>query len=202
MTTQRKQKTKAAERAKAARRAAQLRKEAEERAEGTAEASESTPKRRRRGGSYNFTAEDIAKLRDEQGLSWRQVAVNLELGSPGAARKAYTDLTGTDYRDSNPTVKRAKTTMGSAKMSTRKFLAPEWNDDSDQEEIIGKCENARLIVRRDVKGIMLEEDIRATKVVRMSWDGPEDDGPLAITFIEAQTGAARTIRVADIKEVR
>ncbi len=41
---------------------------------------------------YPFTAADIAALRDDQRLSWAKVAAALDLGSPGAARRAYTAL--------------------------------------------------------------------------------------------------------------
>lgn len=41
---------------------------------------------------YDFTAEDIAAARDEELLSWAKVAQRLGLGSPGAARRAYTAL--------------------------------------------------------------------------------------------------------------
>ena len=145
----------AAERARAARRAAQLRKEAEERVaagEATPEPApaQSTPKRRKSEASYTFTAEDISKLRDEQGLSWRQVAINLDLGGPSAARTAYTALTGRDYRETVMTGRRIKTESGSAKISTRKVYAPEWTDESDQDEIIDRMTNARIIVERSV----------------------------------------------------
>ncbi len=38
------------------------------------------------------TADQIADLRDTQLLSWAKVAEALSLGSPGAARRAYTSL--------------------------------------------------------------------------------------------------------------
>lgn len=41
---------------------------------------------------YDFTAKQIAALRDEELLSWRYVAERLSLGSPGAARRAYSAL--------------------------------------------------------------------------------------------------------------
>ena len=41
---------------------------------------------------YEFTAKKIAVLRDAQSLSWRKVAEELDLGSPGAARRAYSVL--------------------------------------------------------------------------------------------------------------
>lgn len=151
---------------------------------------------------YTFTAEEITKLRDEVGLSWRQVAVNLDLGSPGAARKAYMTLTGRHYKDSVMTGRRTRTTMGSAKVSTRKVFAPDWNDDADQDEIIEKLTGSRVIVERDIKGIRLEEDLIVGQVRRLSWDGPEEDGPLTVHFVERSSGGMRSVRVQDIKEVR
>lgn len=41
---------------------------------------------------YPFTAESIASLRDGSYLSWAKVAQALKLGSPGAARRAYSAL--------------------------------------------------------------------------------------------------------------
>lgn len=41
---------------------------------------------------YPFTAESIASLRDGSHLSWAKVAEALKLGSPGAARRAYSVL--------------------------------------------------------------------------------------------------------------
>lgn len=42
--------------------------------------------------TYPFTADTIAALRDEQNQSWAKVATALALGSPGAARRAYSVL--------------------------------------------------------------------------------------------------------------
>src|SRR4051812_9280746 len=39
-----------------------------------------------------FTADAITDLRDKQQLSWAKVAEALNLGSPGAARRAYSSL--------------------------------------------------------------------------------------------------------------
>ena len=157
--------------------------------------------RKHKAEDYAFTAEDIKKLRDEVGLSWRQVAVNLDLGSPGAARKAYTTLTGRDFKESAMTGRRTKTLMGSAKTNTRKVYAPVWDDDSDQDEIIERLKGARIFVVREVKGLQLQEELVVQRVVKMSWDGKDEDGPLAVTFYEREGGGARTVRVQDIKEV-
>lgn len=42
--------------------------------------------------TYDFTAADIARLRDDENLSWAKVAAALGLGSPGSARRAYSAL--------------------------------------------------------------------------------------------------------------
>lgn len=42
--------------------------------------------------AYPFTAESIASLRDGSHLCWAKVADALKLGSPGAARRAYSVL--------------------------------------------------------------------------------------------------------------
>lgn len=41
---------------------------------------------------YDFTADDIARLRDDENNSWAKVAAALGLGSPGSARRAYSAL--------------------------------------------------------------------------------------------------------------
>lgn len=195
-------KTAIKERARAARRAAQLRKEAEERVSQGETPDPPKKQRNTKPSDYAFSAEEITRLRDEVGLSWRQVAVNLELGSPGAARKAYTSLTGKDYKDSAMTGRRARTTMGSAKASTRKVYAPVWDDDSDQDQIIEQLTGARIIVQREMKGVTMEEDLIVGKVRRLTWDGPEQDGPLTVHFTTRDNGGMRSVRVQDIKEVR
>lgn len=42
--------------------------------------------------TYDFTATDIARLRDDDQQSWTKVAAALGLGSPGSARRAYSRL--------------------------------------------------------------------------------------------------------------
>jgi hypothetical protein len=188
------------ERVAAARRAAQLRQEAEERVAAEPEPTTSTPKRRKGGQGYNFTAEDITKLRDEQGLSWRQVAVNLDLGSPGLARKAYTDLTGRDYHDSVMTGRRAKSDPLRSVRPRRKVFAPEWNDESDQDEIIERVSGATIVVERTLRGVQTEEEISVGRVTKLTWDGK--DQHLCVHFIDRYSGGERAVLVSRIKEVR
>ncbi len=167
------------------------------------EVPQTAPKRRRRGGAYAFTAEDITKLRDEQGLAWRQVAVNLGLESTFAARKAYRTLTGRAPSESKPEVRRVVNRIGTAKGSTRKVHVPEWDDEADQDAIIEALGNgARILVRRTLKGVASEEDLVIGRLVKLSWDGKDESGPLVAHFTEREGGGMRTIRVRDIKEVR
>ena len=162
------------------------------------------PKRRKRGAGYNFTAEDISKLRDEQGLAWRQVAVNLGLESTFAARRAYRNLTGRAPSESKPdNVRRVVSKVGTAKGSTRKVHVTSWDDEADQDEIIEKLGNgARILIRRSVGNIVQEEDLVISRLIKLTWDGKNEDGPLVAHFTEREGGGYRTVRVADIKEVR
>jgi hypothetical protein len=208
----------AAERAKAARRAAQLRKEAEERvhtpagldvedavaeaeAIAAAKAATSTPKRRNRQDGYTFSAEDIVQARDTQGLSWRQVAVNLNLGSPSAARSAYTALTGRHHSESGTAVRRSTAgTVGTAKANTRKVYAPAWTDESDQDEIIERLPGSRITVQRTIKGTTTLEELLVGKVRKLTWDGAAEH--LCVHFVDRETGGTRSVLVQDIQEVR
>lgn len=162
------------------------------------------PKRRKRGAGYNFTAEDITKLRDEQGLAWRQVAVNLGLESTFAARRAYRNLTGRSPSESKPdNVRRVVSKVGTSRGSTRKVHVTDWSDEADQDEIIERLGNgARILIRRSVGNIMQEEDLVIGRLIKLTWDGKDESGPLVATFTEREGGGCRTVRVADIKEVR
>lgn len=159
----------------------------------------STKTKAPKGKAWPCTAEDIVRERDANGLSWRQVAINLELGSPGQARKAYTELTGTDHQDSQPIVKRAP--KGSVGIGRRKVARPDWNDDSDQAEIEERLTNRRITVQRGlVPGSVHTEEIRCVRVTEFSF-GPNGDLPLQVYF-HSDNGSARCVRVADIIEVR
>lgn len=152
-------------------------------------------------GEYAITAEQIIEERDKKGLSWKQVGINLDIGSPSAARKAYTVLTGKPHYESLMTGKRAPRGSNG---TGRKTFHPNWNDESDQDEIIERLQGSRRItVRRSYKGIeMGEEELEVERVVKFTFDGKEQDGPLVVHFGEKASGATRSIRVADIVDVR
>lgn len=166
---------------------------------------EPTPKRRKRGEAYTFTAEDITQLRDVQGLAWRQVAVNLGLDSTFAARRAYRTLTGKAPSESKPeNVRRVRSNgIGTVKGSTRKVHAVQWDDETDQDHIIELLGNgARILIQREVKGVRQEEDLTIGRLVKLTWDGKDESGPLVAHFTDRETGGMRSVRIADIKEVR
>ena len=185
-------------------------------ANGKAEAA-----KRSRTKTYSVTEEQIVEERDHKGLSWRQVGINLELGGPSAARRAYAELTGRPHSSSQPQVRRAK---AGAVATGRKLHTPEWTDESDQDEIEAKLNGkwieakgepgdrgympghwtgSRITVRRYLKGTYVgEEDVAVMRCDSFDYAGKEDDGPLQITVIEKATSAFRTFRVQDIIDVR
>lgn len=176
-----------------------------------------TAKRRSKSEGWPCTAEDIINERDTRGLSWKQVAVNLKLGSPGQARKAYTELTGKPHDTSTPIVNRAPRGSG---VGTGQVLTPLWDDESDQDEIIervqgpwvpearqgkdiipGHFRGSTITVRRQVRGgPVWEETMRVMRIDRFAYDGKDEDGPLVV-HVSTETGW-RCFRVAEIVAVR
>lgn len=177
-------------------------------AEAVAEAKAST---------YEFTAEDITKIRDGEGLSWADVAKRLKLKSPGAARKAYTALTGRPHNESVMTGR--KRAARSSASSVRVVL--EWNDDSDQDDIMARLNGmwveaigepgsknyqpahwsgSHIVVRRTMYGNDTVEELRVAYCTRFSF-GKNGDQPLSVEVVDRDTGATRQFFVKDIVEV-
>jgi hypothetical protein len=178
------------------------------------------PKRVRIDGKVQelgLTADDLRRERDVKGLSWRQVALNLGLGTPGAARAAYSTLTGQSHHDSVMTGKRAP--RGTAR---KRVDAPGWNDDSDQEEIEARLNGgwieesgsgatytpahwagSSIVVQHTVPGgtHKFEEEVDVAYVKAFTF-GKNGDQPLQITLIEKATSAYRTFFASAILEVR
>lgn len=165
--------------------------------EAMASAEQSTPKRRKRAAGYSFTADAISALRDVQGLSWRQVATNLDLANPGQARKAYAELTGKDYHATETTT---RTKAVGLTGTVRKFFSPQWDDESDQDEIIERLTRAVIVVQRTLKGTDFQEEIKVGTVTRLTWDGSAEE--LCVHFTDYDNGGQRSILVKNIKEVR
>lgn len=161
--------------------------------------------RRSKNQPWQCTAEDIVRERDEKGLSWKQVATNLNLGNPSAARKAYAELTGRSHTESQPILKRAPKGHNA---TGRKMVNPGWNDDSDQYEIEAKLNGpwvepegepgtknyrpghwsgSRILVKRSLNGRSWEEEVRVAHVTAFTF-GPEGDQPLQLTIIDRESG--------------
>lgn len=174
-------------------------------------AAKGTVTRKRR--EIVISAEQILEERDTKGLSWRQVALNLNLGTPGAARAAYTQLTGKSHTTSIMAGKRAP--RGSRNASTRTD-SPKWDDDSDQDEIIEKlrpCQpnptdrakcmhGVTITLQRIIGGEKFEEEMTIHRLVKFTYDGREEDGPLVVHVISHEDGAYRSLRVKDIIGIR
>jgi type II secretory pathway pseudopilin PulG len=172
-------------------------------------------KRRSKSEGWPCTAEQITAERDTKGLSWKQVAVNLGLPNPGAARSAYTELTGRPHSDAAPVRQRAARSTTSVNGVRHKRNLVEWNDDTDQDEMIEALTHRDIVVRRVCRGITVpDEPMHVCRIVRFAYDGKGENGPLVVHVYtkrqcecrlsdprDSDTGVARTFRVADIKEV-
>lgn len=153
--------------------------------------------RSRKAKALGLTAEQIIEERDTKRLSWKQVAINLDLGSPGAARRAYSELTGKAHNESDPVLRRAKPGSGT---SRRKLDVPSFDDETDQEAIEKRLNGSIIRVIRNYKGIVQDEEFRVQRVRAFTY-GRNGDQPLQVEISDSD-GTIRTFRVADIKEVR
>ena len=170
--------------------------------------------RQRAPRTYDFTSDDIIRERDHKGQTWRKVAQILGLGNPGAARTAYTTLTGVQHNQSQPLVKRQPKGSFSGKGVDR----PGWDDDTDQDEIIervqgewipphgegknytpGHFRGSFVSVRRNHFGVSCREDISVARIVGFNFDYEDH---LEVEVVDRDNGARRTFYVTDIYEVR
>lgn len=180
------------------------------------------PTRQRRQAPACTAAEIVAE-RDGKGLSWRQVAINLNLGSPSAARSAYTELTGKPHTSSVLAGGTRRTRHRSLSTSRRKVHAGlAWTDDTEQDEIeaklngewieaIGDPENknyvpahwsgSTILVVQKYKTIEWVEELRVHYCVEFTF-GKDGKQPLQVTVIGGDEKAFRSFYVANIKEVR
>lgn len=178
---------------------------------------------------YAFTTEDIVRERVERGLSWRQVAVNLELKSPDAARKAWVALTGTPHNSTETTARKPRAagiTAPSGVNGASKTLTPMWSQDyidslDDegldlfQDVVKEAIEGKSITLERTVRSITIPpETLRVMRVVRFSFEAApgSDHETLVVHFHEDRTtgtgkeratiGVARSVRVRDIRVVQ
>lgn len=183
------------------------------RAEEFIEGAVEEAKAKRQPRTYDFDAADIIRERDHNAQSWRKVAQVLGLGNPGAARAAYTALTGVPHDQSQPLVKRQPKGSFSGKPS----LKPTWDDDADQDEIIqrlqgewhppkgegksyrpGHFDGSTVTLRRNHFGVDCVEDISIARINRFHYDFNDK---LEVEVVDRDTGATRTFYVTDIAKV-
>jgi hypothetical protein len=168
--------------------------------------------------AWPCTAKDIIHQRDELELSWKAVGEVLSLGSPSAARNAYTELTGRPHYESQVKVNRAP--RGTGKVAERKAVEvldrhPHWDADSDQDAIfeaigpvcIGHDDKGNeirsyrtVIVSRNTFGMNLVEEMVVYRIRGCEFN--KDETKLTISFWELRSGALRSVHVDDIIEVQ
>jgi hypothetical protein len=162
--------------------------------------------------TYAFKADAIVELR-QAGKSWAVVAEALNLKGPGAARTAYTDLTGKHHNDIEgaPAVARKTSSNGEAKprkrkasgkvtdavgiVDTRRF-SPGWNADTDQDDIIARLKPGTVVVVKRQHGT---EEIQVQSLVGFQFN--KDETRLAVEFHQTLNGGYRCVYVDDIIEV-
>jgi hypothetical protein len=164
-----------------------------------------------------ISKDQIIEERDIKGLSWRQVAINLNLTTPGAARSAYTKLTGRSHTESvMPEGKRARRGTG---FERKRRFAPNWNDDSDQDEIIERLETCHpkpneprhcvpgrtIVVTHRPHTISLkktfEEEVTIHRIIKFTYEGPLEE-ELVVQVISCEDKSFRSFRVKDIVDIR
>lgn len=162
--------------------------------------------------TYTFTADQLREAR--VGRSWADVAKMLDLPNPGAARKAWLDLTGEPHTSAPELVgKRAR--RGSS--SSARLAAPKWGDLTDRQEIVDRLMGSTITVKASAYG-----DTGATETLHVGkvkkYDDTDPSRP-AVVFVEGvfrkdqktgqdvldmkvSTGATRTVFIDRIIEVR
>lgn len=161
--------------------------------------------------TWPCTAKQITTLRDDQGLTWKQVAEELGLGvgkknRSRYAQHAYEDLTGRTRHESRPNgLHWSGSTNGTRKTpqaSTSRSRVL-WNDDSDQEEIeqrlLGeevtdkegrvRWQPRRVLVHRDCYGLDYNEEILVRYATAFTF-GPDGDQPLQVEVLEQMSKGA------------
>lgn len=172
------------------------------------------PKGAPRGSKvWPCTKEEIETVRDGEGLSWRDVGVKLNIGSPGQARKAYTELTGRDHSTSVMTGRRAPNGAAGSKAVVPKLVEGNMTHAELVESITPGC---RLVVTTHEGASEATETLHVFDNVKLSENGTIP----AVQFTEGKRkwdkkserwfiaddslggGACRTIALSRIVTVR
>jgi len=205
--------------AKAKRRGPKTKRKEKQKAEAFIEQAKTKVTRNRKRSEpwveLGLTEEQIVQARDKQGLSWRDVATTLGLANPGQARKAYEALTGRPHNSSVMTGPKAKRGTGGSKV----VLKPEWNNESDPQEIADAIDGRLLIVESPSGAEFEPEELHVYRILGFGeYSNNGDPADLYVSFIEGirridektgepyidshSTGHTRHIRVSRIMDVR
>lgn len=133
---------------------------------------------------YNVSEEDLTRLRDERHLSWAKVAETLELGSPGTARRVYSELVRPHHESVLPT--KGERASGQAEPMS-------FTDDSDPATIQEAVEGQTVVVQR-ARG---QERIR---VVSINSVGRSREGKRTVNFKDPE-GKNRSVHATRIVAV-
>lgn len=150
----------------------------------------------------HLSPDDIIRERDENGLSWANVAKVLELGNPSTARAAYTALTGKPHTASTMPGRAAVTHRSGVKTAAsmvkpRRNFAPGWDRDTDPQEIVNAVVGHTISVRRDVGRVKGPGSFVEEMDVEHVLSFTECNGSVVMKFAEPQPG----IRNANWKDV-
>lgn len=109
----------------------------------------------------------VVDLRHDKKLSWRLIAQELGLGSPGKARKLYTEATGKPHNEA-PTVERITSKPKSERVAD---LKPVFPDDATDDDILAEVRDGCVITIRNSTGVA---DVRVSKIVGVSYSKKGD----------------------------
>lgn len=99
-----------------------------------AESTEDKPKKKRSSAPVDpAVGEQVVKLRHEDKLSWRIIANQLDLGSPGKARAVYTAHTGRPHNEAPDVIRATKSRRESDPAATN----PVFQEDAEYGDIKG-----------------------------------------------------------------
>lgn len=168
------------------------------------------PKSTRKPRTYDFTVDQLREAREGgSGRSWADVAKMVGLPNPGAARKAWADLTGRPHTEARQLVTRAP--KGSS--SSTRLDAPKWTDDTDRQAIVDRIVGSAIVIKAGLYGGTGTETLQVARVLKFD---DRDPARPAVDLLEgvyhinektgarelSGTGARRTIFLDRIVEVR
>lgn len=141
-------------------------------------------------------ASTMRKLRDEDGMSWEDIAKSVGLTNAGSAKQVYKTLVGVDP---SGTVAGNRAPRGSR--SDRAVVRPSWDDDADTDDITDTIDGRTIYVRRPGRPEL--EEVRVSSVLYFDTEtGSGEPMDLTVTVIDRYSKAYRSFYVKDVAEVR